>query len=92
MAELDIWRFDINAVGERLALGLDMFGPYATWLWIMPVIWMVTLISLWLYMGWQQRQSDRAFLAYASRNLPLLQQIARHRAHEVSRSRTYDPF
>ena len=92
MADLEIWRFDIDAVGDRLTLGLELFGPYASWLWAAPVVWIATLLSLWLYIGWQNRRSDRAFLAYASRNLPVLQKIARHRAHEVVRSRTYDPF
>lgn len=92
MMNVEAWRLDPSLLGDRLALGLDLFGPYASWLWVMPLVWMTTLISLWLYLGWQQRRSDRAFLAYASRNLPLLQKIARHRAHEVVRARSHDPF
>ena len=36
---LEPWRLDPNVIWDRLALGLDLFGPYADWLWIMLVFW-----------------------------------------------------
>ena len=86
------WRFDLDAVWERLALGLDLFGPYADWLWAMPALWAFAVLSIWCRMAWQQRRSDRAYLAYASRQLPMLRRIARQRAQEVAFSRRTDRF
>ncbi len=87
MHAMDGWRFDPGFVLERLALGLDLFGPYADWLWFIPAFWAASLVSLWLYTSWQQRESDRAYLDYASRNLPILRRLARHRAQEVALSK-----
>jgi hypothetical protein len=72
---------------ERMAEGIDLFGDYATWLWMAPAIWGGTAILLWFYMGWLERRRDRAYLAYVSRNLPLLQRIAKQRAIEVVHDR-----
>jgi|GEM_PF-5401397 len=92
MNGLETWRVDLSVMGDRLAEGLDLFGPYATWLWLIPVYWLIASISVWLYANWQQSRSDRAYLAYASRQLPLLRRIARQRAHEVAFSRRTDRF
>ena len=89
---LEPWRLDPNVIWDRLALGLDLFGPYADWLWIMLVFWTAAAISLWFYIAWQQRRSDREYLAYVSRQLPLLRRIARQRAREVGYSRRTDRF
>lgn len=92
MGGLEAWRLDVNIIWERLALGLDLFGPYAEWLWALPAFWAFAAVSMWFYSAWQQQKSDRAYLDYASRNLSLFQRIARQRAREVSSSRTYDRF
>lgn len=90
MNDLDAWRFDLGVVTDRLELGIELFGPYAGWLWAIPAVWAFTAISLWLYVSWQQREIDRKYLAYASRQLPLLSRIARQRAREVVLSRRFD--
>ncbi|MEZ5935302.1 MAG: hypothetical protein R3F54_25925 [Alphaproteobacteria bacterium] len=92
MNDLQALSFHLDAVLDRLALGLDLFGPYAPWLWTMPALWAITGISLWAYTSWQQRRSDRAYLAYASRQLPLLRRIAQRRAREVASARRTDRF
>jgi hypothetical protein len=92
MNDLEALSLHLQSVWERLALGLDLFGPYASWMWAMPVLWALTGLSLWAYMSWQRRRSDRAYLAYASRQLPLLRRIARQRAREVAFSRRTDRF
>ena len=92
MDSLEALRLDVDGIRERLALGLDLFGPYADWLWAFPAYWAIAAFSLWLYSDWQQRRSDRAYLAYASRNLSLLRRIARQRAQEVGYFRRSDRF
>lgn len=84
------WQHDLSLLLDRLGLGLNMFGPYADWFWVVPAFWAVALPVLWLYTDWQQSQSDRAFLAYASRQLPLLRHVARQRAQEVALSKRID--
>ncbi len=84
MQSLEAWRFDVGALIDRLILGLELFGPYADWLWVIPAVWAVTAMSLWLFTMRQQREADRAYLAYASRNLSLLRRLAKQRAREVS--------
>ena len=92
MNGLEAWRLDVNIIWERLALGLDQFGPYADWLWALPAFWAAAAISLWFYANWQQQKSDRAYLAYASRHLSLFRRIARQRAQEVTYGRRIDRF
>ncbi|MGI9500533.1 MAG: hypothetical protein ACR2P3_10870 [Geminicoccaceae bacterium] len=92
MNATEAWRFDLNVIWEGLMLGLDLFGPYADWLWAIPMMWAIAAVSLWMFMAWQQQRSDRAYLAYTSRNLPLLRRIARQRALEVAHSRRSDRF
>ncbi|MEL6964672.1 MAG: hypothetical protein AAFO01_18115 [Pseudomonadota bacterium] len=90
MQPFEAWRFDVNILIDRLTLGLEMFGPYADWLWMIPAIWIMTIISLWYLMLHRRRQADRAYLAYASRNLSLLRRLAKQRAREVSYPKRYD--
>jgi hypothetical protein len=90
MPSLEVWRLDAGAFWDRLMSGLDLFGPYAAWLWVIPAAWAVTAISLWLFMMRQQRKADRAYLTYASRNLSLLRRLAKQRAREVSYGRQHD--
>ena len=90
MQPLEAWRVDLSILIDRLTLGLEMFGPYADWLWMIPAIWVITAISLWWLMAQQRREADRAYLAYASRNLSLLRRLAKQRAREVSYPRRYD--
>jgi len=92
MQGIESWRIDPSVIGDRLALGLDLFGPYATWLWLIPIYWMIGSLLVWVYMNRQQYRSDRAYLDYASRQLPLLRRIARQRAQEVGFSRRSDRF
>ena len=92
MQGLESWRLDLNTFSDRLALGLDLFGPFATWLWLVPLYWVIGTVLVWLYMNRQQRRSDRAYLDYASRQLPVLRRIARQRAQEVAFSRRTDRF
>lgn len=92
MNGLEAWRPDPNAILDRLAQGLDLFGSHADWLWALLAFWAVAAISLWIYTALQQRRSDREYLAYASRQLPLLRRIARQRAQEVAFSRRTDRF
>jgi hypothetical protein len=84
MNGIDPWRIDLRYVIDQLALGLDLFGPYAAWLWVMPAIWAATGLFLWAHVAWRRRQADRAYLAYVSRNLPLLRKIAKQRAKEAA--------
>ncbi|MGI9510062.1 MAG: hypothetical protein ACR2QJ_12030 [Geminicoccaceae bacterium] len=84
--------FTPDIIWDRLALGLQQFGSYSDWFLAIPVLWVAVAISLWLYSSWQQRRSDRAYLAFASRNLPVLRRIARQRAREVAFSRRTDRF
>lgn len=90
MQVLEFWRLDAEAIIEGLALGIELFGPYADWLWLMPAVWATTAISLWLYTSWRQRRADRAYLDYASHNLHLLRRIAKQRAEEVTYFGRYD--
>jgi hypothetical protein len=90
MQLLEALHVDLDAIFKHLILGLELFGPYADWLWVIPAIWVVTAMSLWFYMMRQQREADRAYLAYASRNLSLLRRLAKQRAREVSFPRRYD--
>lgn len=92
MNGLESWRIDLGAIADQLALGLDLFGPHATWLWLVPVYWAIASISVWFFTNRQQRRSDRAYLDYASRQLPVLRRIARQRAQEVAFSRRTDRF
>ncbi len=92
MNGLEAWRLDLDVIRDRLALGLDLFGAHADWLWVLVVFWMAAAITLWFYSSWQQRRADRVYLAYASRQLPLLRRIARQRAQEVAFSRRTDRF
>ena len=92
MTDFEIWFVDFEPILAKLASGLDLFGVHAAWLWAIPACWAVTLMLLWIYTSWRQRQSDRAYLAYASRNLSLLRRIARQRADEVAFSRRTDRF
>lgn len=87
MNGFEAWRVDPGFLWDRLMLGIELFGPYADWLWAAPALWAITVISLWAYLAFQQRRSDRAYLAYASRHLPMLRRIAKHRAQEVVYSR-----
>ena len=90
MVELDLlepwvyWRFDIDFFVGRLALGLDLFGPYGPWLWAVPACWAIAVILFWNSMAREQRQGDREYLAYVSRRLPELGHLARERAREVT--------
>jgi hypothetical protein len=90
MKDLDALGLHLDAVLDRLALGLDLFGPYGPWLWATALLWAITAISLWTYAAWQRRRSDRTYLAYASRQLPLMRRIARQRAREVMAARRFD--
>lgn len=92
MNGLEAWRLDLAVIWDHLALGLGMFGPHTNWLWVILVFWVVAGTSLWFYTSWQQSRSDRAYLAYASRQLPVLRRIARQRAQEVAYSRRSDRF
>lgn len=92
MNGLEAWRPDLDVIWDRLALGLELFGPYTNWLWVILVFWVTATTSLWFYTSWQQRRSDREYLAYASRQLPMLRRIARQRAQEVAYSRRTDRF
>ena len=92
MNGLESWRVDLGVIVDRLALGLDLFGPYATWLWLVPLYWAIASVSIWFYMNRQQRRSDRAYLDFASHQLPVLRRIARQRAQEVAFSRRTDRF
>ena len=92
MNGLETWRLNLDVFWDRLAGGLDLFGPYANWLWAIPIFWAAAAILIWVYTAWQQRRSDREYLAYASRQLPLLRRIARQRAQEVAFSRRTDRF
>ncbi len=92
MNGLEAWRLDLDGIGDRLAMGLDLFGPYTNWLWVALVFWVAAAVTLLVYTSWQQRRSDREYLAYASRQLPLLRRLARQRAQEVAFSRRTDRF
>ena len=92
MNDLESWRVDLGVIVDRLALGLDLFGPHATWLWLVPAYWAIASIAVWFYMNRQQRRSDRAYLDFASQQLPVLRRIAQQRAHEVAFSRRTDRF
>ena len=78
------WRFDLDFLLSRLALGLDLFGPYEPLLWAMLAFWVSAAILLWARISHEQRQSDRDYLAYVSRRLPTLGHLARERAREVT--------
>ena len=90
MQSLEAWRFDVGTVFDRLVLGLELFGPHAGWLWLFPAVWVVTTISLWFFMMRRQREADRVYLAYASRNLSILGTLAKRRAREVTLARRHD--
>lgn len=89
---LERWRVDWGALGDQFVSGIDRFGPYADWLWAMPILWIAATFLIWLYMMRQRRRADRAYLAYVSRQLPVLRRIARQRAQEVAFSRRTDRF
>lgn len=89
---LESWRPDWGTMGDQLVSGIDRFGPYADWLWAMPILWVSATILIWVYTARQRRRADLAYLAYASRQLPVLRRIARQRAQEVAFSRRTDRF
>lgn len=92
MNSLEAWRPDFDDIWDRMAMGLELFGPHANWLWVILIFWVTAATSLWFYTNWQQSRSDRKYLAYASRQLPMLRRIARQRAQEVAFSRRTDRF
>ena len=92
MDGIEEWRLDLDGVVDNLALGLDLFGPYAEWLLYIPAFWAAAVLMIWTLTSWQRRQSDRAYLDYASRQLPILRRIAKQRAQEVGYSRRSDRF
>ncbi|MDH3658892.1 MAG: hypothetical protein OEU92_02500 [Alphaproteobacteria bacterium] len=78
------WRFDLDFILNRLAIGLDLFGPYGSWLWAVPAYLAIAAILVRGSVAREQRRSDCAYLAYVSRRLPTLGHLARVRAREVS--------
>lgn len=83
MDGIDGWHLALPEILDRLVLGVDLFGTHAPWLLTAPVLWLITVISLWMYLAWQERRRDRTYLAYVSRNLPLFRRIAKQRSSEV---------
>jgi hypothetical protein len=83
---------DLSIVMDRLALGLDLFGPFAPLIWSVITFWVTIGLSLWAYAAWQQHLSDRAYLAYVARHLPILRRIAEQRVCEIGASRRNDRF
>jgi len=83
---------DMTTLADRLALGMDLWGSYASWVWFVLAFWLMAGLSLWIYAAWRQYQSDQAYLAYVSRNLPILRRVAKQRAYEVGYSRRADRF
>ena len=81
---------NLTFIMDRLALGLDLFGPLAPLIWSMIAFWITIGLSLWAYAAWQQHLSDRAYLAYVARHLPLLRRVAEQRVHEIGSSRRTD--
>ena len=56
MTDFETWFVDFEPILAKLASGLDLFGVHAAWLWAIPACWAVTLMLLWIYTSWRQRQ------------------------------------
>lgn len=77
---------------DRLALGLDLFGTQADWIWYMLAFWAVAAMLLLVADTLQQRRRDQAYLSYVAENLPEFCRLARLRAREVNARRRVERF
>jgi hypothetical protein len=73
----------ISNLVDGLALGIDMFGDYATLLWVMPLLWIIAGSLIWMHVIIGDRHRNRSYLAYAAHNLPQFRHLAKQRSIEV---------
>jgi len=78
----------LSEVLDGLALGIEMFGNHAIWLWLLPPIWGIAACMIWNTMQSEEEQLDRLYAAKAEQNLPRLRELRKERSTEILEVRT----
>ena len=77
-------------VTDRLALGVEMFGSHAVWIWLLPPIWLIAACLIWASMERKREALDDIYVAKAERNLPRLNELFKQRSTEILEVRAVD--
>ncbi|MGI9492094.1 MAG: hypothetical protein ACR2QF_06820 [Geminicoccaceae bacterium] len=73
----------LSEVMDQLALGVEMFGDHAFWLWILPLIWGIAGCMIWNTMQSEKEALERVYVANAEQNLPRLKELVKQRSTEI---------
>jgi hypothetical protein len=73
----------LSDITDRLALGYEMFGDHAIWIWALPPVWGIAASLIWMKMERYDEERDRFYVANAERNLPRLKELSKERSTEV---------
>jgi hypothetical protein len=90
MDEVLVLSQSLSKILDRLAVGYDMFGQYALWLWLLPPIWGVAASLMWMQADADEEARERLYVAEAERNLPSLRELAKARSIEILEPRGRD--
>lgn len=75
---------------DCLALGVEMFGDRAIWLWLLPPVWGIAVCMIWNNMESEEEERDRVYVANAEQNLPRLRELLKQRSTEILEVRAID--